>query len=121
MRQADKSTPDRHYEEGFGLGAAEAKALDSVDRFAPADERGKPLRTSDADTRIARLCDQLSERDKQLARLRDEVSQLETALAERDERLAELERSGRHRDQALAGLGKQLAQALSSNGSAVKA
>ena len=44
MWQADKSTPDRHYEEGFGLGAAEAKALDSVDRFA----RGRRARQATA-------------------------------------------------------------------------
>ncbi len=72
---------------------------------------------SDAETRIARLCDQLSERDSQLARLRDEVSDLEAALAESKEQVAELERSGHHRDQALAGLGKQLAEAMSENGS----
>ena len=118
MWQSDKSTPDRYNDEGFGLEPADSTALRQADRFVQTDTRGRPVNTSDADTRIARLCDQLSARDSQLARLRDEVFQLEAALAERDERLAELERSGRHRDRALAGLGKQLADALSSNGSA---
>ena len=116
--ESDKSIADRYRGEGFALDAADANALTHVDRFVDTDENGRPMRTSDADTRIARLCDQLGERDSQLARLRDEVSRLEAALAERDERVAKLERSAGHRDKALAGMGKQLAEALSSNGSA---
>lgn len=111
--ESDKSTADRYRDEGFALDAADVSALTRADRFVDTDENGRPVRSSDPDTRIARLCDQLGERDSQLARLRDEVSQLEAALAEREERVAELERSARHRDKALAGLGKQLADALS--------
>lgn len=117
MWQSDKSTPDRYRDGSFALDAADAAALDRADRFAQTDARGRPVRTSDPDTRIARLCDQLSERDSQLARLRDEVSELEAALADREERLAELERSGQHRDKALADLGKKLAEAMGANGS----
>lgn len=117
MWQTEKKPSDRPRGEGSGREAPEAAGLKTVDRFAN-DSDGRPLRPSDAETRIARLCDQLGDRDSQLARLRDEVSGLEAALAERDERLAQMERSGKHRDRALADLGKQLAKAASSNGSA---
>jgi hypothetical protein len=115
MWQSEKTVSPRG--DGFAVDASVSSALKAADRFAETDSRGRPLRTSDSETRIARLCDQLSERDSQLARLRDEVSGLEAALAERDERLAKLERSAKHRDRALADLGKQLASATSSNGS----
>jgi hypothetical protein len=115
MWQSEKSVPARG--DGFGLDAPDSTALKAADRFAETDSRGRLLRTSDSETRIARLCDQLSERDSQLARLRDEVSGLEAALAERDERVAQLESSAKHRDRALADLGRQLASAASSNGS----
>lgn len=116
MWQSDSKAPSG--EDSAAVKPVGPEALKGTDRFVHSDEEGGPLRTSDAETRIARLCDQLGERDSQLARLRDEVSNLEAALAESKEQVAELERSGHHRDQALAGLGKQLAEALSKNGSA---